>query len=202
LLDEYFASRPGLAETLQVQPSSAAPSLSRASSSQSLRPAVPKRNHHTLQVPSSSYTSAAANPDLTNAIGRVAAARAALHANPGGAPAPPARRMSSTSSVDTEGSSRSLPPPRTPAALRTVSGRLKEPAPPPRRGASMARTPSPEPQGEWVEALYDFNSTDATDLSLRAGDQLLLVERTSDDWWTGELNGKSGLFPAAYVKTL
>lgn len=111
-------------------------------------------------------------------------------------------------------------------------------APPPRRGASETNTvskkhePEPEPeaeqeeeegeyaQGEWVEALYEFDSSvsdnsqndddalltlliqDSTDLSFKAKDQLFVTERTSKDWWMAEKDGRSGLIPAAYVKPL
>jgi len=93
------------------------------------------------------------------------------------------------------------------------------PPPPVRRGVAAAPAPAPEPEyeqeqedqfveaqeqpgGEWVEALYDYQGDAATDISLAAGEQFVLVERTSADWWTGEVNGKRGLFPASYVKVL
>ncbi|KZO94811.1 SH3-domain-containing protein [Calocera viscosa TUFC12733] len=87
-------------------------------------------------------------------------------------------------------------------------------APPPRRPVAVVPEPEPEQeqeeqyeeaqeqQGEWVEALYDYQGDAATDISLSAGEQFVLVERTSADWWTGEHNGKRGLFPASYVKVL
>ena len=63
---------------------------------------------------------------------------------------------------------------------------------------------------------------DASDLNLRAGERVWVTEQTSDDWcaysklsaphprifilsytrWTGEIDGRSGLFPTAYVKLL
>jgi hypothetical protein len=62
---------------------------------------------------------------------------------------------------------------------------------------------------------------ESTDLELQAKQRVLVVEKTSDDWcvllpfffgvslsypflgrWTGEINGRSGLFPASYVKLL
>ena len=77
-------------------------------------------------------------------------------------------------------------------------------------------------EGEWAEALYDYTSEEASDLQLRARQRVLVTEKTSDDWcvhipvqivysaliytlfrrWTGEINGKTGLFPASYVKLL
>ncbi|KXN81625.1 LAS seventeen-binding protein 1 [Leucoagaricus sp. SymC.cos] len=82
--------------------------------------------------------------------------------------------------------------------------------PPPTRTAASSAPPPPgqpepepeEEQGEWVEALYDFETSESGDLELKEGQRILLIERTSDDWWTGELNGKTGLFPASYVKLL
>ncbi|KAF9480236.1 SH3-domain-containing protein [Pholiota conissans] len=97
------------------------------------------------------------------------------------------------------------PPPVRRAGSAAVSARspTPEPAPPP---APPARhRPEPEPEeaaGEWAEALYDYQSDAAGDLELEEGQQVLVTERTSDDWWTGELNGKKGLFPASYVKLL
>jgi hypothetical protein len=88
-------------------------------------------------------------------------------------------------------------------------------APPPVRHTPSAEPPTAkyqppteepeeedEVQGEWAEALYDYNSGDAVDLELHANDRVHVTERTSDDWWTGEVDGRSGLFPAAYVKVL
>ncbi|KAF8899998.1 SH3 domain-containing protein [Mucidula mucida] len=71
-------------------------------------------------------------------------------------------------------------------------------APPPRR--TVSTTPEPEPQapsGEWAEALYDYESAEAGDLNIKANQRLLVTEKSSADWWTGEVNGKSGLFPAS-----
>ncbi|KAJ7047799.1 SH3-domain-containing protein [Mycena alexandri] len=85
--------------------------------------------------------------------------------------------------------------------------------PPPGRAAAAAPPPAPEEpeeeeeeeetaEGEWAEALYDYDSKDPGDLQIRANQNVWVTERTSDDWWTGEFEGKSGLFPASYVKIL
>ncbi|PSS31992.1 hypothetical protein PHLCEN_2v2234 [Hermanssonia centrifuga] len=91
---------------------------------------------------------------------------------------PPVRRVSSVSNQENE--VRASPP---------------APPPPPR-----PRQEEPEEQGDWAEALYDYSSEDPGDLELQAGQRVLIVERTSDDWWTGEYEGRRGLVPAAYVK--
>ncbi|RDX52942.1 hypothetical protein OH76DRAFT_1343952 [Lentinus brumalis] len=104
--------------------------------------------------------------------------------------------------------------PPTPPAFQ----RKNDFAPPPRRvpstsASSPATSPAPpappalprrntQDEGEWVEALYDYHSEDPGDLDLQEGMRVLVVERTSDDWWTGEIDGQRGLIPAAYVKVL
>lgn len=57
-------------------------------------------------------------------------------------------------------------------------------------------------QQEQVIALYDFNGIEEDDLKFKKGDLLNVISKTksSFDWWTGELQGKKGLFPANYVK--
>ncbi|TRM68557.1 hypothetical protein BD626DRAFT_482100 [Schizophyllum amplum] len=96
-------------------------------------------------------------------------------------------------------------PPRTAPAFAPKQNTF---SPPPVRHAAStppAAEPDPEPeeaQGEWVEMMYDYTSGEPGDLQCSEGQRILLVERTSDDWWTGELNGKRGLFPASYCKML
>jgi len=88
-------------------------------------------------------------------------------------------------------------------------------APPPVRRASANRSPAPEPEpepeeeeevqeeeGEWAEALYDYDSGEAGDLLVRAHDHIKITSRDSDDWWSGEIDGRSGLFPASYAKLM
>jgi len=40
------------------------------------------------------------------------------------------------------------------------------------------------------------------DLSFRAGDKIELIERTesAEDWWTGRLDGRTGIFPGNYTQ--
>ncbi|CAE6424216.1 unnamed protein product [Rhizoctonia solani] len=69
---------------------------------------------------------------------------------------------------------------------------------------TLQRQPTPEPEAaqEAAEALYDYSSNAAEDINVRQGDRFVIVERTSDDWWTGEINGRRGLLPASYVRIL
>jgi amphiphysin len=45
--------------------------------------------------------------------------------------------------------------------------------------------------------LYDFDAQADGDLSFKTGDQIEIVEKTAsaEDWWTGKLNGRQGVFP-------
>jgi hypothetical protein len=52
----------------------------------------------------------------------------------------------------------------------------------------------------YVTALYDFDAAKEGDLTIRAGDVITLVTKLDSDWWTGELNGETGDFPASYVE--
>lgn len=48
-----------------------------------------------------------------------------------------------------------------------------------------------------VVALYDYDAQQDGDLSFRKDDRIEIVERTAstEDWWTGKLNGRQGVFP-------
>ena len=51
--------------------------------------------------------------------------------------------------------------------------------------------------------MYTYTSDEPSDLTFNEGD-MIYVTATSGDWWTGSINdqGKSGIFPANYVKKL
>lgn len=46
--------------------------------------------------------------------------------------------------------------------------------------------------------LYDYYSEDQNELTIKEGD-IIRVLSTENDWWIGELNGKTGQFPSNYV---
>ena len=55
---------------------------------------------------------------------------------------------------------------------------------------------------EVVTALYDFTpGDDATEpeLAFKTGDVITVTAKDDAGWWTGELNGAAGLFPANYT---
>lgn len=72
---------------------------------------------------------------------------------------------------------------------------------------TKAKFASSLPLGEGVSraiALYDFNAVEAGDLSFSKGDVILITKKSdsTDDWWTGKLGGKEGIFPANFVETV
>lgn len=66
--------------------------------------------------------------------------------------------------------------------------------------------PSSAPRGsnsaslEYVEALYQFDPQQDGDLGLKQGDKVQLLEKLSPEWYKGSCNGRTGIFPANYVK--
>lgn len=93
------------------------------------------------------------------------------------------------------------PPPYTPSgamnAASAAAGKKAPPPPPP-----LKPKPKMAPQVQYVVALYDYTAQAAGDLSFKAGDRIEIVERSgsSEDWWTGRLNGQQGVFPGNYVQ--
>ncbi|KAG2160135.1 uncharacterized protein EDB93DRAFT_1113566 [Suillus bovinus] len=53
-------------------------------------------------------------------------------------------------------------------------------------------------------ALYDFNAVEAGDLSFSKGDVIIITKKSdsTDDWWTGKVGAKEGIFPANFVETV
>ena len=51
-------------------------------------------------------------------------------------------------------------------------------------------------------ARFDYEATEADDLSFVAGDVIRLKECVGDEWLRGELNGKTGVFPVAFVEII
>lgn len=66
---------------------------------------------------------------------------------------------------------------------------------------AVSATPTPQ-QPQRVRALYDYDAPG--DLNFRVGDVIELTPRPSDndDWWTGRLNGQTGLFPSNYAEKI
>ncbi|TBU23106.1 BAR-domain-containing protein [Dichomitus squalens] len=94
------------------------------------------------------------------------------------------------------------PPPYSPPAagsnVGAAAAALAKKAPPP----PPPLKPKPKPAVQYVVALYDFEAQAEGDLDFKAGDRIEVVERTesTEDWWTGRLNGRQGVFPGNYVQ--
>lgn len=74
---------------------------------------------------------------------------------------------------------------------------------------ALAKKPPPPPVPKrlgvkMVVALYDYDAQQDGDLSFKKDDRIEIVERTdsTQDWWTGKVNGRQGVFPGNYVKEL
>jgi amphiphysin len=50
-------------------------------------------------------------------------------------------------------------------------------------------------------ALYDFQAQADGDLDFNTGDRIEIVEKTAsqEDWWTGKLKGRQGVFPGEHL---
>jgi len=116
-------------------------------------------------------------------------------------------------------SKKAPPPPPAPfgSAKAAIAASSYEPPPPPyssaqstasrasvASAASIKRAPPPPPPVKpkpapvnYVVALYDFSAQAEGDLDFKVGDRIELVERTgsAEDWWTGRLDGRTGVFP-------
>ena len=55
---------------------------------------------------------------------------------------------------------------------------------------------------EQVVALYKYQKQNPDELSFEKGCIINVINKLDSDWWTGELNGQTGLFPSNYVAPL
>ncbi|KAF7773388.1 hypothetical protein Agabi119p4_5555 [Agaricus bisporus var. burnettii] len=53
-----------------------------------------------------------------------------------------------------------------------------------------------------ARALWAWSGQDESDLSIKEGDVIEIVEETNGDWWTGRLDGRQGVFPANFVEKI
>lgn len=85
-----------------------------------------------------------------------------------------------------------VPPPRMPPPFSSNSSSSS---------SSSAHNPTPTVQNYNVAVgLFDFESNESDDLAFKAGDVVTLTASPeSEDWWQGELNGRTGMFPKNYV---
>uniref|UniRef100_A0A8C3LAR3 Intersectin 2 n=1 Tax=Chrysolophus pictus TaxID=9089 RepID=A0A8C3LAR3_CHRPC len=67
-------------------------------------------------------------------------------------------------------------------------------------GPSSERTTSAAPSVCQVIAMYDYMANNEDELSFSKGQLINVLSKDDADWWQGELNGVTGLFPSNYVK--
>ncbi|KAI5967289.1 bzz1 [Candida margitis] len=81
------------------------------------------------------------------------------------------------------------------AAAEEAAATKKPPPVAPKKGAKRV---------QYLEALYDYTADGDDELSIQAGDRIILVEDDTDGsgWTEGELNGEKGMFPTSYVKRI
>ncbi|NWU76853.1 SH319 protein, partial [Onychorhynchus coronatus] len=53
-----------------------------------------------------------------------------------------------------------------------------------------------------ARALYDFHGENEDELSFKAGDMITELESVDEDWMSGEIQGRSGMFPKNFVQIL
>ena len=56
--------------------------------------------------------------------------------------------------------------------------------------------------GNYVKVLYDFATTESSDLSLEVNDVVKIIDVIDDDWLSGMCNGRLGNFPQNYVEAI
>jgi len=66
-----------------------------------------------------------------------------------------------------------------------------------------ATAAAPPPGGQMAKALFDHEPDEPDELPFKAGDMIKVTEKDeAGEWWTGEFDGKSGMFPASYVEVV
>lgn len=69
---------------------------------------------------------------------------------------------------------------------------------------STELTPSPQDRDsvadEWAVAVFDFPGQTAEDLSFHKGARIQVMEHIDTEWRRGRLEGKEGLYPAAFTQ--
>jgi len=65
---------------------------------------------------------------------------------------------------------------------------------------SHLHTLAQQMSGPRCVARFDYEATEPEDLGFTAGEVIRLKERVGDEWLRGELSGKTGVFPVAFVE--
>ncbi|XP_070781842.1 CD2-associated protein [Enoplosus armatus] len=59
-----------------------------------------------------------------------------------------------------------------------------------------------KPKKRQCKVLFEYQPLNEDELELKVGDIVDIIEEVEEGWWSGSLNGKSGLFPSNFVKEL
>lgn len=51
-----------------------------------------------------------------------------------------------------------------------------------------------------VIAVYDYTAANQDEMSFSKGQLINVLDKSNPDWWRGEVNGVTGLFPFNYVQ--
>ena len=81
-------------------------------------------------------------------------------------------------------------------------GNASSKTPEPVEDEEAPQPPRRPAKGVYALVIYDFPGTDEDELPLREGQKVRVTRQHPSGWWTGEINGKIGIFPATYVKLL
>jgi hypothetical protein len=55
---------------------------------------------------------------------------------------------------------------------------------------------------DMCRALYDYDAQDANELSFKAGDMIVVLQKDESGWWQGELRGRIGSAPSNFLEAL
>lgn len=65
--------------------------------------------------------------------------------------------------------------------------------------SSGKSTPAPQPVCQ-VIAIYNYTAANQEEMSFSRGQLISVLDKSDPDWWKGEANGVTGLFPTNYVQ--
>lgn len=91
-----------------------------------------------------------------------------------------------------------IPPKPTIPPKPSLDTMEENPPPIPQKPSLPAK---PEPAKIIATALYDYAGNSEMDqISFNAGDKIEVLQKHQSGWWTGNLNGTTGLFPVNFVQ--
>jgi len=81
------------------------------------------------------------------------------------------------------------------ATTSTTTAAASAPSAPASTGATSAQKGN-------VRAIYDYTATEDNELTFKANDRIVVLQKDDSGWWQGELNGQVGMFPSNFVEQL